>query len=333
MMRACRFIGFAGALLAMAAISTEAQGKGLGRKLVRGLTNSLTPTIGAIQNGPNVNNNIFAQRFSENPLTKGRSYEFERIFGDDSYGNADTLNLGLLNVQLRQPDGSGLQGSGVYNKIGYNLRLVPELYWEARSTGRNISGFAGAAAVAAPIQYNIDANNGFESSNLSGQIIFDSKGSMNILGFYDMRVIASNTGQLTTDGVGEDRNQDVNFDIGPVNVSGNVWVDTALAVADLIGEQVFGIPPDDFNPGLARERNPDEISAAIAAGQAVSGPELAALLDAHMADPEGVPLPENPNSPLAAAATPIVPEPGTLLFLATGLAAWTLPASRRRHAQ
>lgn len=305
-------------MLAVVAVTVDAQA-GLGRRLVRGITYSLSPTIGTIQNGPNVNNNIFAQRFSENPITDGKSYEFERFYGDDSYGSADTLNLGFLNVQLRQPDGSGLQGAGVYSKVGYNKRLVPEFYFESRTTGRNFGSFAGAGSVSAPLQYLIETNNGFESSTLAGQLNYTTNGSMNLLGFYDVELSASNTGTWTTDGGAVDRNQNVDFDIGPVNLSGNAFVDTALSVVDLIGEQVFGVPPDDFNPNLARLRSADEISAAIAAGESITAPELASLVEAHLADPEGVPLPENPNSS-AGAANP-VPEPASLLLLAAAAAA------------
>src|SRR5207244_5513271 len=124
-------------------------------------------------------------RFSRNYLTDGQSYEFERFFGADSYGNPDTINTGLFDLQLGSPPGSTFLGSGVYNRVGYNLRVIPEVYWDSRSIGRHTSGFVGSQALSAPQAYSIDANNGAERYQLNGNILFNSSGSVNVFGFYN----------------------------------------------------------------------------------------------------------------------------------------------------
>src|SRR5438552_9631820 len=104
----------------LAIIANQARA-GLGQQLVRTLTYGLQPNIGTPQNGQNFNQNSFNQRFSRNYLTNGASYEFERFFGSDSYGNPETLNTGLLDISLGAPANSGLVGAGIYNRVGYNL--------------------------------------------------------------------------------------------------------------------------------------------------------------------------------------------------------------------
>src|SRR4051794_592128 len=93
-------VGIAGAVLAYLTAPTQA---GLGQALVRGITYGLQPSIGTPQNGPNFNQNVFNQRFSRNYLTDGASYEFSRFFGSDSFGNPDTINTGLFDLQLGAP--------------------------------------------------------------------------------------------------------------------------------------------------------------------------------------------------------------------------------------
>lgn len=319
-------VGLVALIATVAAPTAQA---GLGKKLVRGITYALSPNIGEIQNGPNADFNQFAQRFNYDPVTDGRSYEVTRFFGDDSFGNPETLNLGFLNVQLRQPDGSGLQGAGIYSRVGYNRRLIPEVYWDARTTGRNFSTFAGAGAVSAPLQYRVETNNGLESGLLFGTIQVDTSGSVNAFGFYNVDLAVVNTGTLTTRSyTTEDRNQDVSFDIGPVNLSGNIFVDQALGLLDFVTEQL-GVPPEQFSVLTLRERTPDEITAAIEAGESVSAAEFNSLIEAYLANPETVILPNADTVPGASPALlTAVPEPGTLLLLAGGLAVLSLRRAR-----
>lgn len=313
--------GIVAAAACIALAHTPRAEAGLGRQLVRGVTYALSPSIGTPQNGPNFNDNNFASRFGYNPVTDGRSYEYERYFGDDSFGNPETLNLGLLNVQLRQPDGSPLRGAGIYNRVGYNRRLVPEVYWDTRTTGRNINSFVGSSSATSPVQYNIQTFLGPEIVNLNGQMLLNSSGSINGLGFYRVQLTASNTGTMQTSGVADNRTQDTSFDIGPVNLSGNIFADMAIAGLKGIGSQL-GINTDLLPAGpAAKTRTPDEIARAIADGQTVTAPELQALLAAHMADPEGVPLPSDGTAAAANTAPGVlpVPEPGTLTLLIAGV--------------
>ncbi len=318
-----------GVVLMVGLVAAPAQA-GLGRKLVRNITLGLSPSIGTIQNGPNFNENDLSQRFNVDPLTEGRSYEVQRFFGDDSFGNPETLNLGLLNVELGPPDGSPLRGAGFYSRVGYNKRIVPEVYWDFRTTGRNVSTFIGTSSAPAPLQYNIDMNNGLDAARLNGQILINSSGSVNVLGFYDVDLTVSNSGTLSTDGLLTDRDQELNFDIGPIKLRGNVAVDTALAVLDFVGEQL-GVPEEEFSVLGLRERTSDEIVRAIESGQAISAADFNALVAALIENPDAVDLPAS-ALPAPAGSTQslqaTVPEPGTAVLL---IIAATLGLTRRRR--
>lgn len=334
-MRRKRVLGIGVVAFAATAFAAVAPAEaGLGRQLVRGITYSLSPNIGTVQNGPNFNNNSFNQRFAYNPLTDGRSYEFVRYFGEDSFGNPDTLNLGLLNVQLRQPDGSPLRGAGIYNRIGYNTRLVPEVYWDTRTTGRNIAGFTGSSSVPSPLHYNIQTFAGAEQYTLNGDILLNSHGTVNGLGFYTVQMTATNTGTVQASGVADNRTQDTSFDLGPVNLSGNIFVDAALGGLKAIGDQL-GLPTNLLPAGpAAKIRTPDEIAAAIANGQSVTAPEFQSLLTAHLQNPEAVKMPtttgsDNLDTASAAGSTTPIPEPGTVVLLLIGAAGLMTRRARR----
>ncbi|MCK6484988.1 MAG: PEP-CTERM sorting domain-containing protein [Phycisphaerae bacterium] len=326
------------ASLALLAGSEAALAGNLAGQLFRGLTYTLSPNIGRVQNGPNFDNNFFSQRISRDPLTNGMSHEWFRIFGDDSYGNPDTLNLGLLNVQLRQPDGTGFRGAGIYSRIGYNQRLIPSVYWDQRTSARNIQGFAGAAAVSSPLQYTIDLNTGTDNTVLTGQVLFNSSGSINALGFYDIQLAVSNTGTMRNSGLLDNRTEDTSFDIGPVNLSGNIFIDMVVAAMDVIGEQL-GAPADAVQgPFTAKGRTADDVLAAVQAGRSISASDFGVLLTSVLSDPQSGRnrrIGASTNGRTAAdvgPAAPVnpmpVPEPGTIGLLL--LAAAMLRRRRRR---
>jgi len=326
---------FALALAGLAGLSvaSPARADGLGRRLLQGVTYAFSPSIGTVQNGPNFNNNAFSQRFNENLLTDGRSYEVVRFFGSDTFGNPETLNLGLVNVQLSEPPGSLLRGAGFYGRVGYNRRIVPEFYWDFRTTGRNIAGGSiGTSSVRTPVQYLIESNIGLQELTLAGQFDINTSGSMNALGFYDFTLTMSNTGTAVTDGALGDESRVTDFDLGPVNVSGNIGLDVTLALFDFLGEQA-GLP-EDLIPDIAtRSRSPDEVLEAINDGETVSMSDLNGLFEAWANDPAGIDLSSASGPTLSPstggeAAAP-VPEPGTAALLAVCVAMFGVRVRRR----
>lgn len=316
------------ALAAIIAVAhTSPAQAGWGSLIVRGIAYSLSPTIGTAQNGPNTNQNFFSQRYGIDWLGNGRSYEFTRYFGADTYGQPDQINLGLVNLQLGAPPGSGLLGAGVYNRVGYNLRLVPEVYFQSISVGRNQANLTGTQAARSPIQYNLEINNGVESLTFQGALSYISTGTVNALGFYSINFTASNTGSVAAAGALGTDTKSTDFDMGPVNLSGNIWVDMALAGIRYVGEQI-GLPPELLPKQPARIKSPDEIARAIADGQPITMDDLGGILMLMHASPGE--MAQIAQLPLGLTA-PIGPEGGFHLVPEPGSAALLLLAGLMLH--
>jgi hypothetical protein len=87
---------------------------------------------------------------------------------------------------------------------------------------------------------------------------------VNALGFYDMIVNISNTGEFQADGLlGEDSGT-LDFDIGPINLSGHIFADLLAALTDNLYAQA-GVenPFREFSLRATRQRNgidPEQIA-------------------------------------------------------------------------
>lgn len=84
------------------------------------------------------------------------------------------------------------------------------------------------------LNYNLTINQGFENIILDGSIYIDTALGLNALGFYDTRVNISNRANLDADGMVWIDNRDIDYDVGPLNASGNI-------VADLYGTFISSI--------------------------------------------------------------------------------------------
>ena len=145
--------------------------------------------------------------------------------------------------------------------------------------------------------------------------------------------------------------QDTDFDLGPINISGNIVMDAVSAIAQMFtGNNIAGIPTRVASGGAQKERSLDELVAAMQAGEELSEGDRASLIaqtlqQAFANDPlgalvNGVPGNgsvndaislsfENADQVAAVAGGGVtVPEPGTLVLL--GSAAFGLRWFRRR---
>jgi hypothetical protein len=307
-------------------------------------------------NGPLFENNIYTQRLEWNRLGRGFTFENIRFFGPDTYNNANVFDLGPLKIQLGiDPTvlGSG-QPVGIHNKIGFTTRFLPELTFTSETGQRAFDIFSGLSTFApAPIRYNITMNTGVQDYAWEGSAGINSTGRINILGFYDYQLLMNNVGSYTADGVFVQDEQVTDFSGGPINISGNLFMDALASMLQLGGDTTAAIPPRIFSGASSKGgRTAKELIEAINNGEVLSDAEMQFLVRemfvaAFQADPVGVALNGLPSEVpgfegLSVAMTPAepvlganpntttTPEPGTLALLATLFGTLSLTRSWRR---
>ncbi len=283
----------------------------LGKKLLEGISIPLSPTLGQVPNGPQADQNIFRQRFLRNYFGDGYGYEFTRTFGSDSYGNFNQFDFGsLLNASF--------QGS-VHNRVEINRRLVPELKIQMDTSG-------------APLQYNISTAPGGQTFTFSGSLTSNVTANINALGFYTLQVSASNTGTSRLEGYVVTDQQSTDFDIGPVNVTGNIYVDLAAAIVQAIANNPLASSVTDVPSGATgKTKNADGTDVDPATltdqqiGEMLGHALIQAMFKQTLSDLTNGELeklqsalgltPEDAQNGLSAAGYVTVPEPTTLALL------------------
>jgi len=305
----CALVAAIAALLG----APEAARGDVGRRLFRGITYAFSPSIGTLQNGPQADQNIFRQHFIRNIAGKGWGYEFTRTFGTDSFGNPQQIDIGPLNGSL----------AGVmHNRVLVNRRIIPEINIQSDTAN-------------APLNYNFSFFTGAQNFRLQGQFTGTLATTLNIFGFYTLNLVGNNTGTRTADGMLITDQQSTDFDLGPISVVGNVWLDAFAGALQFLGDTAHAIGANVPSAAAAAKTRNDEPGAAAgglsdaqvrqllgqALGRAFAGQVLGSSLfvpdtaaDASAADsssdaPAASAVPET----LGAAVT--VPEPGTLALL------------------
>lgn len=157
----------------------------------------------------------------------------------------------------------------------YTLRGLPKAEF-----GWNTGGRA--------LPYQLEFNNGFQDfTTVNGSILVDVSTDVNILGFYDTRIQIANRGSFDTDGFITDTDGSLAFDVGPIDISGNIYAD-ALAVIT----QPFWTATNTVNPfskfsqtatkTASLNATIDELRARIQAGEILSDEEMATLVNSTL---------------------------------------------------
>ncbi len=195
---------------------------------------------------------------------------------------------------------------------------------------------------AQPLAYNFNFDAGLTDTTIVGNMLFDLRASMNSFGSYDFRFQASNRQTTNIDGRFDDFPiGDADFDIGPIDIEGNIFADLLANVTapffEAAGiENIFAL----FSGRVFREQQArataDTLRAKVEAGGSLTAEELAdvsamkfvaGLLGDELPDlgfiADGI-----PNGETASTGMGVIPEPHTGLLLAAGL----LIGVRRRRA-
>jgi len=159
----------------------------------------------------------------------------------------------------------------VRGSAGYRLSGIPSAQFSLNTGGQ-------------PLSYSFSVNNGVQDFDATGQILINIDTDINILGFYDTRIQISNRGSFTGDGFLSSTENTFDFDVGPINTSGNIFAD-ALAV---LTEPIFtarGVenPFAKFSAKATKvaelNRTTEELRARIAAGEVLSDEDIARLVN------------------------------------------------------
>ena len=160
-------------------------------------------TLGLGRAGFNVGGN-------RNVASGGADYLVNNIF----VGN--TLNLGMGDLTLLGPISLSVSsGTRFVNTLDVSLRTA-------------IDG--GVLASVTPFSYILNLDSGSQSAAITGSLLIDANFSINGFGFYDFDLRYSSRQSVDREGRVTDAGSDFDSDIGPINISGNIYADILALV-------------------------------------------------------------------------------------------------------
>lgn len=199
-----------------------------------------------------------------------------------------------------------------------------------------------------PLAYTFNINDGIQDLTATGQMTINNKGSLNVLGFYDLEVNISNRGQYSTEGYGLVDSGTLDFDLGPINVTGNIFIDAIAALTEPYFARTGQPNPFAKISGRAARQTiqaaaEDAIRSKVAAGRLLSEDEIESLISSTVtaslfgqSDPSLTTidsmLADGNSADTDALARSLVatPEPATILFLGVAfLGFWRRPRFTR----
>jgi len=199
-----------------------------------------------------------------------------------------------------------------------------------------------------PLNYTLTTDTGNQTVTATGSFNMNATASINSFGFYDLAIDVSSRQTVTESGRFSDETFENDFDLGPIDIRGNLFADLAGAITDPIF-QALGVENifDQFSGAGQFEAKINAETAQLRAKSQLGMPLTAVEIDrlaslAAAAETFGVNAPDvsfldealanqsidgEGNTTSALRGTTPVPEPGTLILL--GLAGVTLMAHRR----
>lgn len=200
-------------------------------------------------------------------------YQFNgqrNIFGDGwdinmtaVYPNQRDFNFGVADLKI---------GPGISNiKMGYTLLGGPQAHFSWDTGGM-------------ALPYTFKINNGIQDYTATGNLAANVSTNINLLGFYDMQVQISNRGTWQTNGFTDNSNGPISSDIGPINISGNIYADLLAAVTQpFFAATNTENPFAKFSSRAARLTEVydsiEEMNARVEAGGILTDAEMSQLAD------------------------------------------------------
>ncbi|MCP4590878.1 MAG: hypothetical protein GY842_09040 [bacterium] len=140
----------------------------------------------------------------ENPVSGGSDFVMGRTF------NGDTLDFGATDLTLTGPLNFTLSTGG---------RNLGVLEFSLNSGNQ-------------AFEYILNSSSGAQDYTVDGNFLLDATGSINSFGFYDLRLQLSSRQDVLQDGRFLDGAEELDYDIGPIDVSGNIFADLLARLFD-----------------------------------------------------------------------------------------------------
>jgi len=132
----------------------------------------------------------------------------------------------------------------------WDLTLQGPVAFEISSGGRGLSELEISLSTAqvgggtaTPLSYFLNADVGGQETQISGQLLLDADISFNGFGFYDLTLDYSSRQNVSRDGRFANDDQTFDSDVGPINVSGNIFADALAAITQPIFDATGAVNP------------------------------------------------------------------------------------------
>lgn len=246
-------------------------------------------------------------------------------------GNGWTINANAVYNNREFDMGcADLTLNGILNaSAGYTMRCCPEGKFSL-NTGNT------------PLTYKFVLDTGVQNFYAEGSVLINIDTSINTLGFYDQTLQISNRGVYGLEGWAAEAEKSMDFDVGPIDVSGNIFLDIIALLTepffDAIGQ---GNPFSKLSQASAKSvqllTESEALQARMAAGEQLTDQEIATMVNnailaaflggrpngdwsaAILAATPEYPSGENGATSLTTLEGRAVPEPISLSLLAFGM--------------
>jgi hypothetical protein len=230
-----------------------------------------------------------------------------------------------------------------------DLSLSGPLSLQVSTGGRLLSQFdvslstaVNGRSAATPLNYVYNFNVGGESTQVSGSVLLDANFSLNRLGFYDLTLDYSSRQDVTRSGRAGNDSATHDLNLGPINISGNLYADGLAILTDPLFQRAGRPNPFDTFSGWSQLQDLMQASAvdtqnALAAGNDVvaasTGTRYAAVR--YGFGNGGTPPGNgngrgNGNGNGNGNASGAVPEPAVVVLMLLGIPAILVKPLRRR---
>ena len=257
--------------------------------------------------------------------------------------------FGALGFDLRgfhNPLSDGIEISGVNRFTGdtldlgaWELTLSGPLSFQISTGGRVLSQFdlsfgtnTSRGGNVAPLNYDLVFDVGAQRREVSGALLIDAGFSHKGLGFYDISLQVSSRQDVSDEGVFRTAEEELDFDIGPIHVRGNVFADALAIITEPFFEATGQVNIFETFSGRAQLLSLLSGSSDAALRLLAEGPDAIEDRIADFLDFDGRRLtlslvdPNAPNSLRSLLSGSAVPEPTVLVLMLLGI-----PALLRRR--